>query len=223
MNAEGTRFATFSQSNFIANGGGSWETLIGTNVIDLSVTSSPKGTKLPSGNTAPTDTETVYGNDPTAVSEEVANIIPVTPEQIEISGLPIGTEGYGTKDITDTSKNILDFWGVSSFEPLLASVAMMTAANAAQQNTLRHGLDTINARNVDLEALNGAITNTDLAHEVTTLAKTQLLNQSASSAFAQTNVSAESVVKALWGEISSGIDWYKPDVLTSILPKIAFE
>jgi flagellin-like hook-associated protein FlgL len=98
----------------------------------------------------------------------------------------------------------------------------MIATNSAQQGSLRRDLDSVTARSASLSALSGAITDTDVAHEVTALAKTQLLNQSASSAFAQTNVSAEGVVKALWGEISSGVDWYKPEVLRSILPKIAF-
>jgi flagellin-like hook-associated protein FlgL len=98
----------------------------------------------------------------------------------------------------------------------------MLAANAAQQSSLRRSLDSVNARSASLSALNDSITETDVAQEVSSLAKSQLLSQSASSAMVQTNVSAEGVVKALWGEISSGIDWYQPEIQKSILPKIAF-
>ena len=98
----------------------------------------------------------------------------------------------------------------------------MIATNNTQQSSLRRGLDSVNSRASSLTALSESITEADVAYEVTSLAKSQLLTQSASSAFAQTNVSAEGVVKALWGEISSGIDWYQPEIQKSILPKIAF-
>lgn len=222
INAEGTQSVSFTQSNFISNGGGAWDTLIGTDAIDLTVTDGTV-TTTGTGTTAPTD-KAVFGNNTSAVSQETASLPKTSSDAVEISGEQIGTEGYGTKDRTVEPKDIINnaVWGLTAFDSLLQGVATMIASNTAQQSSLRRGLESVNSRTSSLSALNGSITEADVAHEVTSLAKTQLLTQSASSAFAQTNVSAEGVVKALWGEISSGIDWYQPEIQKSILPKIAF-
>jgi len=211
MNSDGTRSSNLSASDFLTNSG--WDTLIGSPYAD---TTPDPGATITSttGSNSPTDPGTSYGVGGAPV---VINSPDPTPTHSFV-----GQEGYGSEGVTDKARNLVDVWGTASFDSLITSVSSMLAENASQQNTLRHGLDSLSARSADLTALNGAITDTNLAHEVTTLAKTQLLNQSASSAFAQTNVSAEGVVKALWGEISSGVDWYKPEVLRSILPKIAF-
>ena len=206
MNSDGTRSASFSASNFLADSG--WDTLIGSPFPDVTPDADADIDKVKTDGSD-------YVSGGGSASQGSAQSSSLTP-------VLVGKEGNGTEYTTDTARNIVDVFGVASFDALLTSVSTMLAENASQQNTLRHGLDSLNARSADLTALNGAITDTDLAHEVTTLAKTQLLNQSASSAFAQTNVSAEGVVKALWGEISSGVEWYKPEVLRSILPKIAF-
>lgn len=222
INAEGTQSASFTQSNFISNGGGAWDTLIGTDAIDLTVTGGTV-TSTGTGTTAPTD-NAVFGSNTSSVSQQTSSLPTTSSDSVEISGEQIGTEGYGTKDRTVSPKDIInnDVWGVTAFESLLQGVSTMIATNSAQQNSLRRGLESVNSRTSSLTALSGSITEADVAHEVTSLAKSQLLNQSASSAFAQTNVSAEGVVKALWGEISSGIDWYQPEIQKSILPKIAF-
>lgn len=222
INPEGTQSVSFTQSNFIANGGGAWDTLIGTDMINLEV----KDGSLPAtgtGTTAPTD-NAVFGTDTSAVSQNASSQSNTSTSSVQIDGTQVGTEGYGTEDSTAEPKDIInsDVWGVSAFDSLLQGVATMIATNNAQQSSLRRGMEAVNSRTSSLTALSGSITEADVAHEVTSLAKSQLLTQSASAAFAQTNVSAEGVVKALWGEISSGIDWYQPEVQKSILPKIAF-
>jgi flagellin-like hook-associated protein FlgL len=138
-----------------------------------------------------------------------------------VESVPTFDENGNPIDTTSSTPSF-EKWTVSDYESLQNGVAGLLATNSAQQSTLRGAIDLLKARDSASTSAVGQISDSDMAHEVAFLAKSQLINQSASSAMTQTNVSAQGVVKALWGEPSSGIEWYKPDTLTSILPKIAF-
>ena len=190
----------FTESNFAANGGGAWDTLLGINTQDLQV---PDDTATATDNTS-------YGDSIAAVSNQAS----AASDTTGTSGAYTSVEGSGTSGVTDTAANLLnnDLWGQSSFDNLLAGVSSMIATNSAQQAQLRFSLDAASTRGIHMDNVQSKISDTDVAHEVSNLARTQLLTQSASSAMAQTNLTAEGVIKALWGEPSSGIQWYKPGV-----------
>ncbi len=198
LNSDGTQSTTFTESNFATNGGGAWDTLIGVATQDLQTTDE---------STTATD-GTVYGDSTQVVATQASS----GSNSAAASGAYTGAEGSGTSGVTDSAENLLnnDLWGQSSFDILLQGVSSMLANNAAQQAQLRFSLDSASTRGIHLANAESKISDPDVAHEVSNLARTQILTQSASSAMAQTNVTAEGVIKALWGEPSSGIEWYKP-------------
>jgi len=216
LNSEGTQSISFTQSDFLSNGGGAWDTLIGSSNLELTITD--KST-LDAIETAAGSTPADGGDYSTGGSTST----PPTPTPPVVPDSSKSAEGIGTAGVTQKPADILGGRrGVSSFETLYSSVSMMIANNYIQQSALRASLDSVTSRGASLTALSSQITGADMAHEVASLAKTQLMNQSASSALAQTNLTAQGVIKALWGEPSSGIEWFKPERLESILPKISF-
>lgn len=218
LNNEGTQSIAFTQSDFLSNGGGAWDTLIGSSNLNLAITDQATLDAIQAAaNTPPPDNPDNYS---TGGSSET---FPSTPPVAVVSTPARSAEGIGTAGVTQKPEDILgEKWGVSSFETLYSSVSTMIANNYIQQGALRASLDSVTSRGASMTALSSQITGTDVAHEVASLAKTQLLNQSGSSALAQTNLTAQGVLKALWGEPSSGIEWFKPERLESILPKISF-
>lgn len=218
LNNEGTQSVAFAQSDFLSNGGGAWDTLIGSSNLDLAIKDQATLDALQAAaDTPPVDNPDNYS---TGGSSET---FPSTPTAPVVSTASKSAEGIGTDGVTQAAADILsDRWGVASFETLYSGVSVMIANNYIQQGALRASLDAVTSRGESMTALSSQITGTDIAHEVASLAKTQLMNQSASSALAQTNLTAQGVIKALWGEPSSGIEWFKPEPLESILPKISF-
>jgi flagellin-like hook-associated protein FlgL len=220
LNNEGTQSVTFSQSDFLSNGRDGWATLIGDANAIKGATGAEAQSLLENADAPPpppAEDDFMTGGTPQSIVPKPVITPVVTPNSKT-------AEGAGTEGFTQTPQDILDpnKWGVASFDALYSGVASMIADNYIQQGALRAGLDSVTSRSASMTALGNQITGSDVAHEVASLAKTQLMNQSASSALAQTNLSAQGVIKALWGEPSSGIDWFKPEITRSILPKISF-
>jgi len=220
LNSEGTQALAFSQSDFTTNGGGAWDTLIGSSTKKFLIDDPAALDALNAALNSVRNDNSEYG---TGGEEKTTTGNEDTTTTPSASLAPTGSEGEGTAGATMTAKEILGKnWGVNAFETLYEGVSTMIANNSIQQNALRSSLDAVTSRGASMAALNDQITGTDVAHEVASLAKSQLMNQSASSALAQTNLTAQGVIKALWGEPSSGIEWFKPAPQQSILPKISF-
>ncbi len=131
-------------------------------------------------------------------------------------GSPAKTYRGGASDITGSPKGLIGpDWGLSSFQALQEGAAAMIATNASQQAMIRLSVESISSRGSYLDSALSKISDADVAHEVANLARTQITTQAASSAMAQTNLAAEGVVRALWGEPSSGIEWYQPPRMTT--------
>jgi flagellin-like hook-associated protein FlgL len=222
LNNQGTQSIAFSKSDFTTNGGGAWDTLIGAATVNLEITDAAALAALDAAlNTPAVDNSTEYSTGDSNTGTPASGSTSTVDANASLD--PTGSEGEGTANATMTAKEILGKnWGVHSFEALYSGVSAMISNNSIQQSALRNSLDAVTSRGISMVALEDKITGADVAHEVASLAKSQLMNQSASSALAQTNLTAQGVIKALWGEPSSGIEWYKPEPQQSILPKISF-
>lgn len=232
-----TQSVSFTQSDFFSSSGGlGWLALTGTAASSLTEIPSDTNDTNSSGGSIISDGtgENSDGGNPTGgasfgVSEgdNAGNTSQQTNQtQNSNSGSNNGlvkNAAQSSSDVgTSTDPLSITSWSASDFESLTNAVSAMLANNSAQQESLQNGLDMLKARDTGFATATSQITDSDVAHQLASLAKFQLVNQSASSAMTQTNLSAQSVIKALWGEPSSGIEWYKPEQLTSILPKIAF-
>lgn len=246
LDASGTKTISVTKSNFNANGGTSWDELVGiisqsvevdaaaaanaaanaaatearnAAALQAAINAAANGQTLDNGQPAGDDTS--YGNtdsDVTSGSSSSGTSGSGVSNLLEVS------EGQGTKNKTDTAKNLLENgWVSTAFIQLLEGTSSMLAENGALQTALTFAVDSITNRSQENSEFYSKITESDVAKEVATLAKAELSTKSSSSAMTQTNVTAEGVLKALWGEPSSGIEWYQPPKMTSNFESIEFK
>ena len=219
LDASGSRTVSLTQSNFLANGGTSWDELVGitTSNVELSASEAAEAeaAEASKGNTDEYS-DTLGGLTNSGAGNGKNNN--------SASGDVSSSAGLGTTNYTDTAENLLKSgWVSSTFTQLLEGTASMLAENGSLQTALSLAVDSITNRAQGSSDFYSKITESDVAQEVASLAKAELSTKSTSSAMTQTNLTAEGVLKALWGEPASGIEWYQPPKMTTNFESIAFK
>jgi flagellin len=79
----------------------------------------------------------------------------------------------------------------------IKNVSTVRATLGAYQNRFEHTITNINVAVENLSASKSAITDTDMAQEMTNFTKSQILQQAGTSMLSQANQSAQGVMKLL--------------------------
>ena len=119
---------------------------------------------------------------------------------VKISAMD-GTTLLGTKfQIDGKAANIRKAGGmISQIDKAIAKVSDQRAALGAVQNRLEHTINNLTATNENLSDANSRIRDVDMAEEMMTFTKSNILSQAATSMLAQANAMPNSVLNLLQG------------------------
>ena len=112
-----------------------------------------------------------------------------------------GTKLLGSKFIIDSkASNVRQAGGmISKIDKAIATVSDQRAALGAVQNRLEHTINNLTATNENLSDANSRIRDVDMAEEMMTFTKSNILSQAATSMLAQANAMPNSVLNLLQG------------------------
>ena len=125
-----------------------------------------------------------------AASETVA----VTTTAISASGLSVGTTEVGS---LSSSANFTAF--ITTVNNAISSIASYRAGYGANSNRLDHTMANLATNSTSVKASLGRIQDADYAKETTELAKSQILQQAATSMLAQANASKQTILSLIQG------------------------
>jgi flagellin len=86
---------------------------------------------------------------------------------------------------------------IKQLDTTIDNVSTVRAKLGAYQNRFEHTINNINVAIENLSASKSAITDTDMAQEMTNFSKTQILTQAGTAMLAQANMSSQGVLKLL--------------------------
>jgi flagellin len=107
------------------------------------------------------------------------------------AGLGLAVTGVDLTSGTNASK------AIDALDNAIKSVSTVRATLGAYQNRFEHTINNINVAVENLSASKSAITDTDMAQEMTNFSKSQILTQAGTAMLAQANQSSQSVLKLL--------------------------
>jgi flagellin len=109
------------------------------------------------------------------------------------SAASLGTSVAGV-DLTSTANAVAT---IKVLDDAIKNVSTVRATLGAYQNRFEHTITNINVAVENLSASKSAITDTDMAQEMTNFTKSQILQQAGTSMLSQANQSAQGVMKLL--------------------------
>jgi flagellin len=109
------------------------------------------------------------------------------------SAASLGTSTAGV-DLTTTANAVAT---IDVLDKAIKDVSTVRATLGAYQNRFEHTITNINVAVENLSASKSAITDTDMAQEMTNFTKSQILQQAGTSMLSQANQSAQGVMKLL--------------------------
>src|SRR4029434_9119853 len=103
----------------------------------------------------------------------------------------------GTSGGTDLSTTAGAAATIATLDTAIKDVSTVRATLGAYQNRCEHTITNINVAVENLSASKSAITDTDMAQEMTNFTKSQILQQAGTSMLSQANQSAQGVMKQI--------------------------
>jgi flagellin len=126
------------------------------------------------------------------VTEDASSASAVTIKARELSS---STSGIG--ELTATTVSTLSGINLSDITDAIQNVATMRAQNGAEQSRLGFASELLVVNKANLESAASRITDVDVAHESTQLARWNVLVSAGTSMLAQANTSAQTALKLL--------------------------
>ncbi|MGZ4598650.1 MAG: flagellin N-terminal helical domain-containing protein [Oryzihumus sp.] len=112
-----------------------------------------------------------------------------------------GTGGFSSTDLgvggSDLSSKANATTAITAIDSAIKSVSTARASLGALQNRFEHVINSVNVANENLSASKSRITDTDMAQEMTSFTRSQILQQAGVSMLAQANQMPQSVLKLL--------------------------
>jgi flagellin len=107
----------------------------------------------------------------------------------------------GNPGVTDSYESLAGpFWGSESFDSLTQDLATSLASNGALQSRISFAMDSVRSQRVAFEQSASRIGDTDVATEVTRLARSSILLQSGAAMMTQANASGRILLKVMEGK-----------------------
>ena len=117
-----------------------------------------------------------------------------------MDGVSLLGSAAATFTIKDDASNVLKAGGmISKIDVAIKKVSDQRAALGAVQNRLEHTINNLTATNENLSDANSRIRDVDMAEEMMTFTKSNILSQAATSMLAQANAMPNSVLNLLQG------------------------
>ena len=128
------------------------------------------------------------------IGDEKDELLTVTTTAISTSGLSVGSTQVGS---LTASASFSAF--ITTVNNAISSVASYRAEYGANSNRLDHVMSNLATNSEAVKASLGRIQDTDYAAETTDLAKSQILQQAATSMLAQANASKQTILSLIQG------------------------
>jgi len=128
------------------------------------------------------------------IGDEKDELLTVTTTAISTSGLSVGSTQVGS---LTASASFSAF--ITTVNNAISSVASYRAEYGANSNRLDHVMSNLATNSEAVKASLGRIQDTDYAAETTSLAKSQILQQAATSMLAQANASKQTILSLIQG------------------------
>jgi flagellin len=111
-----------------------------------------------------------------------------------VTGATSSTLGLGSTDLTSSANATA---AIDKLDTAIKGVSTARANLGALQNRFEHTINNINVSVENLSSSKSAITDTDMAQEMTSFSKSQILTQAGTAMLAQANQSSQGVLKLL--------------------------
>ncbi|GAA1786919.1 flagellin [Planosporangium flavigriseum] len=131
-----------------------------------------------------------------AVNLTSTNISAITGGASGISGLDAAGMGLSASTVALTSGASATA-AIGLLDTAIKGVSTVRATLGAYQNRFEHTINNINVAVENLSASKSAITDTDMALEMTNFSKAQILTQAGTAMLAQANIASQGVLKLL--------------------------
>jgi flagellin len=109
--------------------------------------------------------------------------------------------GFGAAGLQTSALSLTSTTGavaaIKQLDTTIDNVSTVRATLGAYQNRFEHTINNVNVAIENLSASKSAITDTDMAQEMTNFSKTQILTQAGTAMLAQANMSSQGVLKLL--------------------------
>lgn len=119
--------------------------------------------------------------------------------QVDINST--GTAGFASTDLFATAPDLTTQAGaeaaITDVDTAIQTVSTARAGLGALQNRFQHTINNLSVTQQNLQASNSAITDTDMAQEMTNFTRAQVLSQAGTAMLAQANSASQSVLKLL--------------------------
>ena len=126
--------------------------------------------------------------------DEASETLTVTTTGISAAGLSVGSTEVGS---LSSSANFTNF--ITTVNNAISSIASYRAGYGATANRLDHTMSNLATNSTSVKASLGRIEDADYAKETTELAKSQILQQAATSMLAQANASKQTILSLIQG------------------------
>ena len=126
--------------------------------------------------------------------DEASETVTVTTTAISASGLSVGSTEVGS---LSSSANFTAF--ITTVNNAISSIASYRAGYGATSNRLDHTMANLATNSASVKSSLGRIEDADYAKETTELAKSQILQQAATSMLAQANASKQTILSLIQG------------------------
>lgn len=126
--------------------------------------------------------------------DEASETVTVTTTAISASGLSVGSTEVGS---LSSSANFTAF--ITTVNNAISSIASYRAGYGATSNRLDHTMANLATNSTSVKSSLGRIEDADYAKETTELAKSQILQQAATSMLAQANASKQTILSLIQG------------------------
>jgi flagellin len=114
---------------------------------------------------------------------------------------PGANAGFSSTDLAVNAVDLTSQTGannaIATIDNAIKSVSTARASLGALQNRFEHVINSVNVANENLSASKSRITDTDMAQEMTSFTRSQILQQAGVSMLAQANQMPQSVLKLL--------------------------
>lgn len=126
--------------------------------------------------------------------DEASETVTVQTTGISAAGLSVGSTEVGS---LSSSANFTAF--ITTVNNAISSIASYRAGYGAKANRLDHTMSNLATNSTSVKASLGRIEDADYAKETTELAKSQILQQAATSMLAQANASKQTILSLIQG------------------------
>ncbi|MGN6782666.1 MAG: flagellin N-terminal helical domain-containing protein [Marmoricola sp.] len=130
------------------------------------------------------------------LTQDTTNSVTGADAVTAVNAGSFGAFGLGVSSVDMTTQSGAES-AIGAIDTAIQSVSTSRASLGALQNRFQHTINNLSVTQQNLQASNSAITDTDMAQEMTNFTRAQVLSQAGTAMLAQANQASQSVLKLL--------------------------